>query len=64
MHQLETARHAEAGELDGPETGDVLPFECHRALARPQQPGQQVDEGGLAGAIRPDDGDELTFADR
>ncbi len=36
------------------ESGDVLPVETDSAGARAQQPGQQIDQRGLAGAVRPD----------
>ena len=59
VDELEAARHAEGGQADGADAGDVPPLEAHGAGARAQQPGQDVDEGGLAGPVGTDDRDEL-----
>ena len=64
LHELEGARHAALGERDGADAGDVGALEEHLALGGHQQAGQQVDERGLAGAVRSNDRDELAFADR
>ena len=55
---LERAADAAAGALGGAEAGDVLAVEMHRARRRRQLAGHQVEVGGLAGAVRADDGGE------
>src|SRR5581483_12215519 len=46
-----------------PDAGNVAAAEIYLGLGRHQQAGEQVDEGGLAGAVGPDDRDELARAD-
>ena len=41
----------------------VAILEPHMAGARPQQPGDQLEQGRLAGAVRPDQGDDLAWLD-
>ena len=43
-------------ERSGRGGGDVVAFEQHLAAGRPQHAGQEIDECGLAGAVRPDQG--------
>ena len=52
---LERARHAEPGDLVRAQAGHVLPLEQDLARTRRVRAGDQVEEGGLAGAIGADD---------
>src|SRR5580698_4414074 len=45
----------------GRKLGDVLAVEPDRARGRRKESADQVEEGGLAGAVRPDDGAHLAF---
>ena len=45
------------------ETGDVAPAEVDRAGVGHLDAGDQIDEGGLAGAVRPDQPAHLTGVD-
>src|SRR5262249_61976805 len=47
----------------GPRAGDDLIVHTHGALARDDQPVQDVEEGGLAAAARSDHRDKLTWTD-
>ena len=47
------------GELDRTDAGDALSPKQNLAVARHEEPGEQIDQGRLAGAVRPDDRDEL-----
>src|SRR4051812_46965505 len=60
---LEGARDAEAGARGGSQPGDVPPLEAHLPLRRPVDAADAIDEARLAGAVRTDDGDELSRAD-
>ena len=64
LHELERARHAALGQLHRPDAGDVVALEEHLALGRHQQAGQQIDQRGLAGAVRAHDRHELAVGDR
>jgi hypothetical protein len=64
LDELEAPRHAEPCERDRPDAADVLALEAHAAPARLEDAGQHVDQRGLAGAVRADDGDEFALADR
>jgi hypothetical protein len=44
--------------------GDIAALEHDRSLGRPEKPADQVEEGGLAGAVRADDGTQLALAHR
>ena len=63
VHQLKGARHAAPRQFDRADAGDILAHEAHLAHRRPQQPGDDIDQRGLAGAVRPDDRDELAVTD-
>ena len=52
---LEGAREAGAHARLGPQGGDFAPGEKDLAAVGREHPGQQVDERGLAGAIRADE---------
>ena len=60
---LERAPEPGAGAPEGRLAGDVTTLQLDRAGRRPRQPGEQVEERRLAGAVRPDDPDELARAD-
>ncbi len=51
---------AHPGELPVAEPFDRLSGDAHRAAGRPVQPGGQVEQGGLAGPGRAEDGDQVT----
>ncbi len=51
---LEGARQAAQHALVHGEAGDVVAFEQDAAAVRLQHAGELVDDGGLAGAVRPD----------
>jgi hypothetical protein len=50
---LERAHQSEAGHVGRRHRGDVLALEDDAAAGRAQELGQQVEAGGLAGAVRP-----------
>src|SRR5690606_8683369 len=52
---LERPRDPHAGELCGACSGDVLAVERDRSRRRFEEPGEQVEACGLAGAIRADE---------
>ena len=52
---LERARHAERGAAVALPAGDVLAEQQHLPGARRKNAGDQVEQRGLAGAVRPDD---------
>ena len=54
-HLLEGAGDAGTGHAIGAPAGDVPALEGHAARARRQQPGDHVEERGLARAVRADD---------
>jgi hypothetical protein len=60
---LERAGDPEAGDLVRLESDDALPFEDDVADVGPVDAGDEVEEGGLAGAVRPDDADDLALVD-
>src|SRR5260370_773365 len=59
LDQLERTHQAAFGEPHRPDPGNALAHEQHLARGRGQEPGEQVDQGGLAGAVWPDHRDEL-----
>src|SRR5215510_2224510 len=56
---LEGASDAERGSRIAGQRGDVAALIEQRAFARPVAAGDAVDDRGLAGAVRPDDGEQL-----
>ena len=58
---LEGARHAQRDPLVGGEAGDVAAVEQDRPGGRREEPADQVEEGGLAGAVRSDDRAQLAL---
>src|SRR5262249_20703826 len=61
---LEGLGHAAAVEDLGGEAGDVLAVEAHAALAGRVEAGDHVEQRRLAGAVRPDDREDLAGAHR
>ena len=57
------ARDALLRDAVGGQPGDVLAVEQDAAGGRPQHAGQAIEEGALAGAVRPDDGADLAALD-
>jgi len=60
---LEGAPEAERGPPVRPQRGDVLPEQGHAAGGRPQLARQQVEQGGLARPVRPDDAEAGPLGD-
>src|SRR6058998_802112 len=58
---LERADHPLAGHQVGGETRDVLALEDHAAGRPREERGDQLEEGALAGAVRPDDAEHLAL---
>src|SRR3989440_7103633 len=54
---------AQVGDPVGLEPGDVLALEDHRSRRRGIDAGDRVEERGFAGAVGPDQGEDLAFAD-
>ena len=52
--------HAGAGDLRRRQSLEVLPGKADRAAVR-HEPGDGVEQRGLAGAVEPDDGDEFVL---
>ena len=67
---VEHARHlgldadAEPRDLVGVGVGNVLAAEQHLAVGRLQLPGQHLEEGALAGAVRADQAAQFAFGQR
>ena len=62
LGELEGADHAAAGDLVRRHAGQVLALERPGALVGPVEAGEQVEEGGLAGAVRADErGDDAAL---
>jgi hypothetical protein len=60
---LECPRHAAAGDLVGAQAGDRAAVDADLAAARAVQAGDDVERGGLAGAVRPDQATDLAGFD-
>ena len=60
---LEGARDAAPAHVVGREPGEPRPVELHLALVGRVEAADAVEERRLAGAVRPDDADELTGRD-
>jgi hypothetical protein len=59
---LEGARQPALRELLGRQAGDVLPVEQHLPFVGLVQPGHQVEQRGLARAVRPDHAEQFALA--
>ena len=62
VDHLEGARKALLAHLVGGHTRDVLSLEEHLPASGFKMPVIEVEERGLAGAVRSDDGDDLALA--
>src|SRR5690606_34773258 len=60
---LEGTAQPPSGALRGPELRDVLAVQLDDARPRRVHPGDQIDQAGLAGAVRSDDRHELPVLD-
>src|SRR5206468_5991794 len=60
---LEDARDPEASDLVRPQPSEITFAEAHVAGARPVDPVQAVEEGGLPGTVGTDDREQLALAD-
>jgi hypothetical protein len=58
IHHLERARDAEASDRPGRQAGDVAAFEAHAPAVGRVAAGEEVEAGGLAGAVRAHDARE------
>ena len=63
VDQLEAARDPRPYPLGGGGAGDVPAHEQNPSGVRPQQRADDIDKRRLAGAVRPDQRDELAFLD-
>src|SRR6185437_17054428 len=57
--ELKRAPEPKPGALRGAQAGDILARDQHRPAGSCELARDQVEVGGLAGAVRPDDGGEL-----
>ena len=62
-HDLKRPRHPLSGNLVRREPGEVLAAEADAAAARLDPPGEYIEEGGLAGAVRAHDAVQLALRD-
>ena len=62
-HDLVGQRETAADPRCGGIAGDIDAAERDPAAIGPLQPGDDLDQRGLAGAVRPDQADEITFLD-
>ena len=63
LGQLEGSHHALAGRPVGADALDVLALERPGPGVGPVEPGEQVEQGGLAGAVGPDEGGDRAVLD-
>ena len=61
--ELEGARDAFGCQRFRRKPGDIAPFETDFAGVWPVEPGHEVEQRRLAGAIRADDADEVAFGE-
>src|SRR5438552_17757994 len=61
--KLKRAREAIARDLLRRIAGDGLPVQTDLPGIRPVEPGNQIEQGGLAGAVRADDADQIAFGE-
>ena len=59
---LEGAGDAALGDQVGPQPGDVGAVQADRAAGGAQEAGDDVEQGGLAGAVGADDTEDLAAA--
>ena len=72
LHHAEVAEHAtkleRTRDTAGPpvsraKSGDGLPIETDLAAVRPVEPGNEIEQGGLAGTVRADDADQFALGE-
>src|SRR5919204_2769701 len=63
LHDLEGSGEAEPRDPVGPLARDVMAVEMHMARRGRMHAGDQVDQRGLAGAVRPNEADDLALVD-
>ena len=63
-HDLEGAADAEPADAIGRQADDERPVDSSLAAVGAQEAVQQIEQRGLAGAVRPDDADDLAGARR
>ena len=61
--ELERARDPSRRQPFRRKAGDVLPLEADIAGIGPVEPGHEIEQGGLAGAVRADDADQLALGE-
>ena len=64
LHELERPREAQAADRVGLEPDQGRAVERDRAVSRGVEAGDEVEHGGLAGAVGPDEPDDLAALDR
>src|SRR5690606_25159166 len=62
-HELEGAGDAAPRDLVRGQAGNALSRQAYLAAGRRQRAGDQVEHGGLARPVRPDQAEDLAFAD-
>jgi hypothetical protein len=60
---LQHVGEAEGHPLVSPQSVDAAPVELDPPVPRPDEPGHAVEEGGLAGAVRAEERDDLALVD-
>ena len=60
---LKGSGQSEPGDFMGAQAGDVLPVENDAARHGREHAGDAVEEGGLAGAVRPDEPQQFALLD-
>src|SRR4051812_31137409 len=60
-HELERARDPCLTELGRRKAGNFAPVQAHATAIRSVEPGDEIEQRRLAGAIRPDQADDLAF---
>src|SRR6266850_6017187 len=61
--KLERTRDTMARQFLGRKAGDRLPIETDLAAVRPVEPGNEIEQRGLAGAVRAYDADQFAFGE-
>ena len=64
LRHLERARQPHAAAVLGFHAGDVVAFEHHAAAVGRDRAGDDAEQRGLAGAVRPDDAERLAAQER
>jgi hypothetical protein len=61
--KLERTGDTAARQFLGRKAGDRCPIETDLAAVGPVEPGNEIEQGGLAGAVRADDADQFAFGE-